>query len=477
MSLHQPARRFIRILLSIAVSVGLPPLLYRAPISLLPDMAGGPANLFMLFGFTASLALLYNIRAEFRSHSIRSLAAWLPILLPAVVAFQTLHHIREYSVASKDYGLQEAAARAVSDGENPYGSWYIYPPLVAQSRALVYDQLMCGSRLSGYFRLTPEQGWYLTFYIFQCLQFFLVLLAFYLLYRFAQQLQVPRQQALIWTTFLFLANNPLFRTLEYNQINLYILNVVLIAIVYATSSPFWSGAAVALGGHIKLYPLLFTAPWFVTRRWRALAGIAVALVAIVILQTGLARDWSLWQQFVDYYRSIKPLTNSALRDNSAHSIIHNTFRQLELLVGKDGKPNEQLVRLVVLMINLLVAVYFVVRYRGWRRLYDADSKELLQVLSMDTVVAMLLLSPMVWEHHYILLMPIVLWAMVRIGERQPLPLGIAYLLIYLLPTFDLYPFSYHRLAGLLLLLYITSPRFVRLSEGAQAEPVAPAHVV
>jgi hypothetical protein len=453
-------------------AIGLPPLLYRAPVSLLPEMAGGPANIFMLFGFTASLALLYNLWIEFRHLSIRSLRAWLPVLLPALVAFQTLHHIREYSVASKDYALQEAAARAVSGHENPYGSWYIYPPLVAQSRALVYDGLMAVSSLSAYLRLTADQGWYLTFYIFQCGQFFLVLLAFHLLYRFALQLGLDQEKALIWVTILFLANNPLFRTLEYNQINLYILNVVLIAIVYASAAPFWSGAAAALGGHIKLYPLLFAAPWFITRRWRALAGAGVAFLAIVILQTGLGRDWSLWQQFVDYYRSIKPLTNSALRDNSTHSIIHNTLRQLELVIGKDGKPNELLVRMGVLLANLLLVGYFFVRYRQWRKRYDAVRDELLRVLSMDTVVAMLLISPMVWEHHYILIMPIMLWAMVRIGDRLPLWLGLSYLLIYLLPTFDLYPFSYHRMAGLLLLLYATSPRFVQPLVHTQPESVS-----
>jgi hypothetical protein len=452
-----------------AFSVGLPPLLYRAPISLLPEMAGGPANIFMLFGFTASLALLYNLWVEFRHLSIRSLRNWLPILLPALVAFQTLHHIREYSVKTKDYALQEAAARAVSTSANPYGSWYIYPPLVAQARAVAYDGLMGISHFSSYLQLTDDQAWYLTFYIFQCGQFFLVLLAFYLLHRFARQLGLAPEKALIWVTILFLANNPLFRTLEYNQINLYILNVVLIAIVYASTAPFWSGAAVALGGHIKLYPLLFAAPWSVTRRWRALTGVGVAFLAIVILQTGFARDWSLWQQFVDYYRSIKPLTNSALRDNSTHSIIHNTFHQLEMLVGKDGKPNEQLVRIGVLLANLVVVAYFMIRYRQWRKLYDKNKELLLQVLAMDTVVAMLLLSPMVWEHHYILIMPIMLWAMVRVGDQQALWLGISYLLIYLLPTFDLYPFSYHRMVGLLMLLYVTSPRFVEQSVRTQPE--------
>ena len=38
-----------------------------------------------------------------------------------------------------------------------------------------------------------------------------------------------------------------------------------------------------------------------------------------------------------------------------------------------------------------------------------------------------------------------------------------------MPTFDLFPLSYHRLAGMLLLLGLTSPGALARSEGASEE--------
>jgi len=57
-----------------------------------------------------------------------------------------------------------------------------------------------------------------------------------------------------------------------------------------------------------------------------------------------------------------------------------------------------------------------------------------------------------------LAVPIVLWGMAISGRERPLLVGTAAILMLALPTFDIYPLSYHRLAGLLLMLYLTSPR-------------------
>jgi hypothetical protein len=75
---------------------------------------------------------------------------------------------------------------------------------------------------------------------------------------------------------------------------------------------------------------------------------------------------------------------------------------------------------------------------------------------------MVLASPLVWEHHPVF----VALPFLVITRRLQAPgewavFSFAYLLVFLLPTFDFYPWSFGRLAGLLALLallYRTSGR-------------------
>ena len=78
-----------------------------------------------------------------------------------------------------------------------------------------------------------------------------------------------------------------------------------------------------------------------------------------------------------------------------------------------------------------------------------------------TLLIMMLLSPLVWEHHYVLTLPLAIWALTRIvamGTSRPrlLRAVLAAALVYTPPTFDVFPFSYHRLAGLLWLLWLAT---------------------
>ena len=88
---------------------------------------------------------------------------------------------------------------------------------------------------------------------------------------------------------------------------------------------------------------------------------------------------------------------------------------------------------------------------------------------MDAFAAMLLLAPMVWEHHYVLAIPIVIWAAATIGTQKPMQLVISAFLMMGIPTFDFFPFSYHRLAGLIWMLALTSPSLLIFPKGKSDE--------
>jgi hypothetical protein len=68
---------------------------------------------------------------------------------------------------------------------------------------------------------------------------------------------------------------------------------------------------------------------------------------------------------------------------------------------------------------------------------------------------MTLLSPLVWEHHAIFLsLPFLLLLKKVQSPAEWISYGAVYLLVFLLPTFDYFPWSYGRLLGILILLLL-----------------------
>jgi hypothetical protein len=82
---------------------------------------------------------------------------------------------------------------------------------------------------------------------------------------------------------------------------------------------------------------------------------------------------------------------------------------------------------------------------------------------VDALALGLLISPSVWEHHFVLVMPLVIFAICVVGPGQPWKVGLGTSLIMFLPTIDAFLLSSHRLIGLVLLVLATSPKHVLAS--------------
>jgi hypothetical protein len=70
----------------------------------------------------------------------------------------------------------------------------------------------------------------------------------------------------------------------------------------------------------------------------------------------------------------------------------------------------------------------------------------------------LLISQSVWEHHFLLALPVAILAVETRWRERPLAVAVSLFLVLGMPTFDLYPLGYHRLAGLIGLLVLTRPK-------------------
>lgn len=429
-------------------------------------------QLFELFGFTASVAILLIAYVQWKREPTRTADDFLFWVVPLLVNFFFLTLIAEYSTRSWDYRCYEKAARTLLAGANPYQeNCYLYPPLLAQLMSLAYRLLAWVATQVGSPVLEEDRLWFLVFYSFRVLHLVMVNLAVLLGFRFARRLGIPRRKALIVVAALLIFSNPMFRTFRHHQINLYVVNLIFLATLTMLSRPGISGLMVALGVHLKLYPLLIGIPAALVRSRRALLGVLVGVVAVVLLQTNFARDWHVWR----FYLGSIPLfpSGTAFRDNSLHSVIFNSVKFGSQQVAIPAESTAAVVLAGVVVATVAMLLWFGVRFYRREQAYrvcieqrvEADGTLDLNFLRLsghvaDTTALMLLISPMVWEHHYVIALPLAIWALAIQGTSRPWPVIIALLLMFAVPTFDFFPFSYHRLAGLILLLVVANPRQV-----------------
>ena len=131
------------------------------------------------------------------------------------------------------------------------------------------------------------------------------------------------------------------------------------------------------------------------------------------------------------------------RDNSPTGLVFNLFRVPIDVMGGDIKQWVLPLRGLGLVLSLLLTAWVL---QGIVRNPDTDR------IWAEGLALMLVLSPVSWEHHYVWALPLAVVANARTVWTRPSMTVIGVVLIFGVPTFDLFPLSYHRLVGLLLLL-------------------------
>ncbi|MEZ4731858.1 MAG: glycosyltransferase family 87 protein [Caldilineaceae bacterium] len=329
------SRRALFLYSALAVAtVALPLLLWRLPYPFirLMDATYHPIPLLQLFVFCAAVALTgvggYTLYRHWGEHLSRQF----PLLLSLLVFFHFLALLRQHAARSWDYHCYEQAAQAIVQGLNPYGNCYLYFPTPAQTLAWLYTVGAYGASLVITDGATKTaQLWDLVFYWYEAMQFLQLILAYALCYRLARRLGLAQGRAGLLVAGLFLFNNPLLATLKHNQVNLWVLNSILLAMLWLPRAPLLSGLCVAFGGHVKIYPLILLLPWILTRQWRALGGAALGMVGVLLVQTKGGQDWQLWQAFLAFAGAFPQGT--LFRDNSLHSLVYNSIGHLKWLLG------------------------------------------------------------------------------------------------------------------------------------------------
>ncbi len=349
--------------------------------------------------------------------------SWLGFFL---VSFSYLNILRErVRYGDIDYYIQ--AAFSLSNHQ-PLPDTYLYPPLWATLLSF----------------LTPlgEDGILLACWIANVLSLFLF---YFLLHRLLQRYGFNAQAAALITTSFLLVNMPVLRTLMYVQVNLHVMNLIFLGLLFHIDRPFLSALAIALALHLKASPAILVLAYLLELNWKWIPWFVFDLFMITgftVVINGIA-------PYFDFINNFFLLTTPrllSLHDNSFDSFIGVTLSYFRVdysivrILVYSGKAASILIALILFR----QARIFHPQTKNGERLFNSI---------LPLFVAMMLASPLIWEHHDIFIALPVLLLLKKLNSTVEWTwYGAAYLLLFLTPTFDYYPWSYGRLLGILILL-------------------------
>ena len=198
----------------------------------------------------------------------------------------------------------------------------------------------------------------------------------------------PRRVAMLWTA-VGIWTEPLRSTFDYGQVNVVLVLAVLGAVY---SSRWWlSGLLVGLAAGVKLTPAVSGLYFLGARRWGAAVFSAVVFFATVGLSLLLVGDQARYY-FTD-------LLGDADRVGPVGTSFNQSWRgAISRILGYDaGYGPWVLAGIVVTAALALVA---------WRAVGDAQDR-----LAAIVIVQLfgLLLSPISWTHHWVWVIPLMIW--------------------------------------------------------------------
>lgn len=358
-------------------------------------------------------------------------------LSPFIAFLPSWLQLSVYPVYSWDYDCYRIAADRITEGLNPYGEFYFYPPLTAWIIAKVNS-------------ITHSHQ--ITFMLYQYFQLLLVAALILQIRQLLNRLNFKTEISTMILVAIMTFNVPLWRTLHYNQVNLVLLNILFFIMLADNRKPIASGAAMALGVLIKIYPIILPGIWLLRKQGKHLiAGIILLVAGMGFLEMQMPNIWQQFLAFISHFPA-----GDKLRDNGIHSILYNTGILLGIADANDSAYKHTLYT-IYLIISALIAFAFI--YRVIRRSFSsaADISHTYYMHISDAGACMLLVSPMVWEHHYVLAIPITLMAISMYRNAFYPLLWAGILLIFIFPVTDIFILSLNRILGLMLLLYITRP--------------------
>ncbi|WP_434043286.1 MULTISPECIES: glycosyltransferase family 87 protein [Sorangium] len=222
-------------------------------------------------------------------------------------------------------------------------------------------------------------------------------------------------------------------SLAMGQINPLVLVFLCAALALSLSGKDTSaGLALAVAAGIKVTPILLAVPWVVQRRFRALAGLAAGLGALVVISLpfGAAPAW------VEFLRRLPRMSHGAKIPGLFDPGTAANFSLAGFYARLFGQDAATIKAASVITVLLLVGAALAL---GGRAASPGRSLRLL----LPLLVAMVVASPFTYVHHVLYIFPAALYALDRAAkEERRLEMG-ALVGLVSLATID-FPYVYER---------------------------------
>lgn len=330
-----------------------------------------------------------------------------------------------------DYTYYFESATSMYRNEPLHGS-YFYPPLWAT--------------LTQFLVPAGEDKFFIVLWL---LDFVSFVAFFFLLHRVLERYGFSTRLAALATTVFMLASAPLLRTMLYVQVNLHTLNLILLSILLYPRRSFLSALMLALAIHLKGSPAVLVLAFLLERDWRWLTWLAICLVGIAGI-TLLTDGFSPFLDVLQHWQGLALSENTIYHDTSVDSFVRSTaqfvpigatWTRVLIYAGKAAL----LAGGLWVMARCVRAAQFVKASLPGARVLNAVP---------PLLILMTLTAPVVWEHHGVFVALSFLVMLKRLeSPHEWLWFGFAYLLEFLLPTFDFYPWSFGRLVAPMLILW------------------------
>ena len=209
-----------------------------------------------------------------------------------------------------------------------------------------------------------------------------------------------QRAAMLWTA-VSMWIEPLRSTFDYGQINVFLMLGVLWAV--CTTRWWLSGLLVGIAAGIKLTPAISGIYFAGARRWREVVFSAVVFAATVGVSALLVGDQAR------YY--FTELLGDARRIGPIATSFNQSWRgAISRILGHDAGFGP--------LVLAAITVTAVVAVLAWRALDESDRLGRLLVVELFG----LLFSPISWTHHWVWLVPLMIWAIhgplrERLGAR------------------------------------------------------------
>jgi len=348
-----------------------------------------------------------------------------------IISFLYLNILRERS----DFGDIDDYINAAKNlfNRETFHLRYFYPPFLA---TILQPFVISGDKT--------------IFGVYWVINFISLLLFYYLLRKMLMHYNFSSNLSTIITFCFMVVNVPILRTMLYAQPNLHVINLIFVCLLFYERSKIISALALAIAVHLKISPVIFVLlflfekdfKWFI---WFSLITLSIALFTIIIY------GFSPYHDFLLNLRYIYQANGLAYRDTSIDSFFRAVFSFLDI--------HNSIMFYSILITKIVLTI--VVAWIGYRviennNFFETESKGKIVYNGAPIVfVLMMLLSPLVWEHHAVFVSFTYLILLKKIESNSEwFIFGFAYFIEFLLPTFDFFPWSYGRLVSPLIILYL-----------------------